>query len=108
MDHKRQKWRRARGARHRALRRFVLWTVVASLCVSAAVAIIALLAGDFDETDARIVITTASIALFSLLALPSGVSATVPRRRSRATCPVATSPLPRRAPSATSSAREPM
>ena len=46
---------------------------VASLCATAALAILFLLFGEFDDTAGRILLTTALIALFSLFALPAGV-----------------------------------
>ena len=53
-------------------RLFALVLVVA-LCTSALLAIGILLLGEFDETQARILVTTALIGFFSLLALPGGV-----------------------------------
>jgi hypothetical protein len=44
-----------------------------ALCASALLAIGILLLGEFDETQARILVTTALIGFFSLLALPGGV-----------------------------------
>ena len=44
-----------------------------ALSTSALLAIGILLLGDFDETQARILVTTGLIGLFSLLALPGGV-----------------------------------
>ena len=54
-------------------RRLLLRGVVVSLVATAALAIVALLAGDFGETEGRILLTTASISFFSLLSLPAGV-----------------------------------
>lgn len=54
-------------------RRLFLWALVASLCVTAAVAIGTLLFAEFDETAGRILATTALLSLASLLALPAGV-----------------------------------
>jgi hypothetical protein len=53
-------------------RLFALVLVVA-LSTSALLAIGILLLGEFDETQARILVTTALIGFFSLLALPGGV-----------------------------------
>jgi hypothetical protein len=53
-------------------RLFALVLVVA-LCASALLAIGILLLGEFDETQARILVTTGLIGFFSLLALPGGV-----------------------------------
>ena len=38
--------------------RLLGWTVVASLCVAAFTAIIAILSGDFDDTDGRVIATS--------------------------------------------------
>lgn len=55
------------------MRRSVLRLVVVSLCATAVVAILALVGGEFDETSARILGTTALLSLYGLFALPSGV-----------------------------------
>jgi hypothetical protein len=47
--------------------------LVVALCASAFLAVGILLFGEFDETQARILVTTALIGFFSLLALPGGV-----------------------------------
>jgi hypothetical protein len=47
--------------------------LVFALCASALLAIGILLLGEFDETQARILVPTALIGFFSLLALPGGV-----------------------------------
>jgi hypothetical protein len=47
--------------------------LVFALCTSALLAIGILLFGQFDETQARILVTTGLIGFFSLLALPGGV-----------------------------------
>jgi hypothetical protein len=47
--------------------------LVFALCASALLAIGILLVGEFDETQARILVTTGLIGFFSLLALPGGV-----------------------------------
>ena len=54
-------------------RRLILRMLIASLCVTAGLAIITLLAGDFDETAGRILATTAFVSLYSLIGLPGGV-----------------------------------
>lgn len=50
-----------------------LWALVASLCVTAAIAIGTLLFAEFDDTAGRILATTALLSLASLLSLPAGV-----------------------------------
>ena len=47
--------------------------LIASLVATAAIAIGVLLFGDFNDTTSRILLTTALLALASLLALPAGV-----------------------------------
>lgn len=54
-------------------RRLFLRTLIASLCVTAGLAIVTLLVGDFDETAGRILATTAFVSLYSLMGLPGGV-----------------------------------
>jgi hypothetical protein len=54
-------------------RGLLLWALVASLCVTAVIAIATLLFAEFDETTRRILGTTALLSLASLLALPAGV-----------------------------------
>jgi hypothetical protein len=54
-------------------RRAFLGAVVVSLVLTAAIAIVTLLLGDFGETEARILLTTASISFFSLFALPGSI-----------------------------------
>ncbi len=49
------------------------WTLIASLAVTAAIAIVVLLFADLDETTERILATTGLVSLSSLLALPGGV-----------------------------------
>jgi membrane protein YdbS with pleckstrin-like domain len=55
------------------LRRVFLWTLVASLCLTAAIAVGTLLFAEFDDRAGRILATTALLALASLLGLPAGV-----------------------------------
>ena len=57
----------------RDAKRGFLLGIVVSLVLTAAIAIATLLAGDFGETEGRILLTTASISFFSLLSLPAGV-----------------------------------
>jgi hypothetical protein len=54
-------------------RRLFLWALVASLCVTAAIAIGTLLFADFDDTAGRTLATTALLSLACLLSLPAGV-----------------------------------
>lgn len=54
-------------------RRLLLLIAIASLALSAAVAILILLFGDFGETEGRILGTTFSISAASLLALPGAI-----------------------------------
>lgn len=54
-------------------RRLFLWTLVASLSVTAVIAIGTLLFATFDETAGRILATTALLSLACLLSLPAGV-----------------------------------
>jgi peptidoglycan/LPS O-acetylase OafA/YrhL len=55
------------------VRRLLLGAVVVSLVATAAIAIATLLAGDFGETEGRVLLTTASISFFGLLSLAPGV-----------------------------------
>lgn len=55
------------------LPRLFLWTLVVSLCVTAAIAVGTLLFAEFDDRAGRILGTTALLALASLLGLPAGV-----------------------------------
>ena len=54
------------------LKRAFLRALVISLCITAGLAIITLLFGDFDATAGRILMTTAFMSLYSLMALPGG------------------------------------
>jgi hypothetical protein len=54
-------------------KRLFALVLVLALCTSALLAIGILLLGEFDETQARILVTTALLGFFSLLALPGGV-----------------------------------
>jgi MFS family permease len=51
-------------------RRYLVLAVIASLAVTAALAIGILLLGDFGDTEARVLATTFAISVMSLLALP--------------------------------------
>jgi O-antigen/teichoic acid export membrane protein len=55
------------------LRRLLLRLVVVSLVVTAAVAIVALLASDFGDTQLRVILTTGAVSLYGLMALPAGI-----------------------------------
>jgi hypothetical protein len=53
-------------------KRFLLLAVIASLCTTALLAIGILLFGNFGELEGRILVTTALLAGYGLLALPAG------------------------------------
>lgn len=55
------------------LRRLFLWALVASLCLTGALAIGTLLFADFDDRAARVLATTALLGLASLLGMPAGL-----------------------------------
>lgn len=52
-------------------RRFLLRTIVAGACLTAVVAIVALLAGNLDQTSGRVLLTTTAISVFGVLAVPA-------------------------------------
>jgi hypothetical protein len=54
-------------------RRLFFLALVVALCASALIAIAILIFGEFDDTSARILVTTALIGLYSLISLPGGV-----------------------------------
>jgi hypothetical protein len=54
-------------------RKLLLLAVVGALCLTAAIAVVVLLSGHFDETSWRILGTTSTISFFGLLAVPVGV-----------------------------------
>lgn len=54
-------------------RRLLLRVVVVALCLTAAIAIIVLLSGSFDDTSWRILGTTTAISVFALVSVPAGV-----------------------------------
>jgi hypothetical protein len=56
-----------------SIKRLFGLVLVFALCTSALLAIGILLLGEFDETQARILVTTGLIGFFSLLALPGGI-----------------------------------
>lgn len=54
-------------------RKLLLRTIVGALCVTAAIAVVVLLSGHFDDTSWRILATTSAISFFGLLAVPAGM-----------------------------------
>ena len=54
-------------------KRLFFWTLIASLSLTAAIAIGILLFANFDDTTGRILMTTGLVSVTSLLALPGGV-----------------------------------
>lgn len=56
-----------------SVRRALSWATVAALCVAALTAIAAILGGDFDDTDVRVIATSIAFAVFSATAA-SGAS----------------------------------
>lgn len=61
------------------LRRLVGWTLVASLCVAAFTAIVAIMSGDFDDTDGRVIATS---VVFGISAAVAGSGAALRYRDS--------------------------
>lgn len=61
------------GPRAGTGRRLVLWALVASLSVTAVIAIATLLFAEFDDTAGRILATTALLSVACLLSLSAGV-----------------------------------
>ena len=53
------------GDQRAAVKRTLSWALVGALCVAAITAIGAILTGDFDETDARVIGTSLGFAVFS-------------------------------------------
>jgi hypothetical protein len=53
--------------------KLLLRTVVGALCITAAIAVVILLAGRFDDTSWRILASTSAVSFFGLLAAPAGV-----------------------------------
>jgi hypothetical protein len=56
-----------------AVRRALSWALVAALCVAALTAIVAILSGNFDDTDGRVLASSLGFAVFSATAA-SGAS----------------------------------
>lgn len=54
-------------------RKLLLFAIVGALCLTAAIAVVILLSGDFDGTSWRILATTSAISFFGLLAVPAGM-----------------------------------
>jgi hypothetical protein len=54
-------------------RRLLLRTVIAALCVTAGLAIVIVLSGNFDDTAGRILATTSAISVFALLIVPASI-----------------------------------
>src|SRR3954453_18527760 len=54
-------------------RKLLLLAVVGALCLTAAIAVVVLLIGHFDDTSWRILATTSAISFFGLLAVPAGM-----------------------------------
>jgi hypothetical protein len=51
----------------------LLRAVVGALCITAAIAVVVLLTGSFDDTSWRILASTSAVSFFGLLAAPAGV-----------------------------------
>jgi peptidoglycan/LPS O-acetylase OafA/YrhL len=54
-------------------RKLLLRAVVGALCTTAAIAVVVLLSGSFDDTSWRILASTSAVSFFGLLAAPAGV-----------------------------------
>jgi hypothetical protein len=54
-------------------RKLLLSAIVGALCLTAAIAVVVLLSGHFDETSWRILGTTSAISFFGLLGVPVGM-----------------------------------
>jgi hypothetical protein len=52
------------------IRRWLGWTIVATLCIAALTAIVAILQGDLDEDDARVIAASLGFGVFSALGAP--------------------------------------
>ena len=61
-----------RAATVGSLRRAVGWTLVASLCVAAFTAIVAIASGDFDDTDGRVIATSVVFGISAAVAGSGG------------------------------------
>jgi hypothetical protein len=54
-------------------RKLLLTTIIGALCLTAAIAVVILLSGRFDETSWRILATTSAVSFFGLLGVPVGM-----------------------------------
>lgn len=54
-------------------RKLLLSAIVGALCLTAAIAVVVLLSGHFDDTSWRILATTSAISFFGLLGVPVGM-----------------------------------
>jgi hypothetical protein len=54
-------------------RKRLLTTIIGALCLTAAIAVVILLSGRFDETSWRILATTSAVSFFGLLGVPVGM-----------------------------------
>lgn len=54
-------------------RKLLLFAIIGALCLTAAIAVVVLLSGHFDETSWRILGTTSAISFFGLLGVPVGM-----------------------------------
>jgi len=52
-------------------RRFLLRTIVTGACLTAALAIVAILGGSLDGTSGRVILTTTAVSVFGILAVPA-------------------------------------
>jgi hypothetical protein len=62
-------------------RTLLLRVVISSLCLAALIAIVALLSGDFSDTNARIALTAAAISIYALAAMPGFTAMAGPATR---------------------------
>jgi hypothetical protein len=68
----------------RDIRRALGWALVAGLCAAALTACVALLAGSFDDTDAKVIFSSLGFAVFSAFAAAGATLRTVRRGREAA------------------------
>jgi hypothetical protein len=54
-------------------RKLLLTAIIGALCLTAAIAVVILLSGHFDETSWRILATTSAVSFFGLLGVPVGM-----------------------------------
>ena len=73
-----------------AIRRALSWALVAALCVAALTAIGAVLTGDFDETDVRVIVSSVGFGVFSVAA---GSGASLPLFPATGRAPPTTAPI---------------